>query len=376
MPEHHTNQYAPDSVSLPGETLQEVLDDRQMTQAELAERMGRPKKSVNEIIQGKAAITPETALQLERVLGVSASFWNNLERNYREYLARKEEEERLASSAGWLRRLPVHRMVELGWIERHEDEIGQARELLNFFGIASPDRWREVFELPQATFRHSQAFESEPGSLAAWLRKGALEGQSVRTAPFDRAGFRAALTEIRQLTREAPEAFIGALVDHCARAGVAVAFVPELPKCRAHGATRWLSPQKALIQLSLRYKWADIFWFSFFHEAGHVLLHGKKEVFIESGNGASEGAAQRQEKEADRFASELLIPARELERLRPLAGQKRLGKARVRAFAGELGIHPGIVVGRLQHEGLLPYTHLNDFRVRLAWRPLVRPACR
>lgn len=367
MSEHHTNQYAPDSVSLPGETLQEVLDDRQMTQAELAERMGRPKKTVNEIAQGKAAITPETALQLERVLGVPAGFWNNLERNYREHLARKEEEERLASSAGWLRRIPVRRMVELGWIEDQGDAIGQARELLNFFGIASPDRWREVFEVPQATFRHSQAFESEPGALAAWLRKGALEGQGLRTAPFDRAGFRAALAEARQLTREAPETFTGALIDRCARTGVAVAFVPELPKCRAHGATRWLSPHKALIQLSLRYRWADIFWFSFFHEAGHVLLHGKKEVFIEGGNGSSEGATRQKEQEADRFATELLLPARELERLRPLAEQKRLGKERVRAFAHELGVHPGIVVGRLQHEGWLPHTHLNDLRERLAW---------
>ena len=118
MAEHHTNQYAPDSVSLPGQTLQEVLEDRQMTQAELAERMGRPKKTVNEIIQGKAAVTPETALQLERVLGVPAGFWNNLERNYREFLARKEEEERLAASTDWLRKLPVREMVKLGWVEK------------------------------------------------------------------------------------------------------------------------------------------------------------------------------------------------------------------------------------------------------------------
>lgn len=97
MAEHHVNEYAPDSVSLPGDTLQEVLEDREMTQADLAERMGRPKKTVNEIIQGKTAITPETALQLERVLGVPASFWNNLERNYREHQARKEEED------GWRR---------------------------------------------------------------------------------------------------------------------------------------------------------------------------------------------------------------------------------------------------------------------------------
>jgi addiction module HigA family antidote len=367
MAEHHTNQYAPDSVSLPGQTLEEVIEDRQMTQAELAERMGRPKKTINEIIQGKAAITPETALQLERVLGVPAGFWNNLERNYREFLARKEEEERLAASTDWLRELPVREMVKLGWVEKRDDQVSQARELLNFFGIASPDRWREVFELPQATFRHSQAFESAPGPLAAWLRKGALEGQALTCEAFDKAHFREVLTEARALTREPPEVFTNQLVDRCARAGVAVALVPELPRCRAHGATRWLSPHKALIQLSLRYKWADIFWFSFFHEAAHVLLHGKREVFIENRGNSSETTREKAEQEANRFAAELLIPSGNLEPLRSPVQSERLSKARIEAFAAELNVHPGIVVGRLQHEGRLPYTHLNGLRERLRW---------
>ncbi|HSL84614.1 MAG TPA: HigA family addiction module antitoxin [Thermoanaerobaculia bacterium] len=367
MAEQHVNEYKPESVSLPGETLQEVLDERQITQAELAERMGRPKKTINEIVQGKAALTPETALQLERVLGVPAGFWNNLERNYREHEARREEEERLASSGEWMRKIPVRKMVELEWIDRHADPVGQARELLNFFGIASPERWRDVFELPQASYRHTASFESETGSLAAWLRKGALEGQEIDCASFDRDRFKAVLVEARGITREPPEVFAKALVERCASAGVAVAFVPELPGCRANGATRWLSPRKALIQLSLRYRWADVFWFSFFHEAAHVLLHGKREVFIEGGDGAPGEAVEQKEREADRFAARLLIPPGELDRLRPRGGAKGISKARVRAFADESGIHPGIVVGRLQHEGWLPHTHLNGLRTRLAW---------
>lgn len=368
MAERLVNEYRPDSVSLPGETLQEVLDERQMSQAELAERMGRPKKTVNEIVQGKAAITPETALQLERVLGVSAGFWNNLERNYREHQARKEEGERLAASGEWMRKIPVRKMVELGWIEKREDRVGQARELLNFFGIASPDRWRDVFELPQASYRHTAAFESETGSLAAWLRKGTLDGQAIDCASFDRDRFKAALMEARELTREPPEVFVEALVELCASAGVAVAFVPELPGCRANGATRWLSPRKALVQLSLRYRWADVLWFSFFHEAAHVLLHGKREVFIEGDDGRGSVAVETKEEEADRFAARLLLPPGDLDRIRPQAQAKRLSKTRVQAFAAEQGIHPGIVVGRLQHEGWLPHTHLNGLRSRLTWK--------
>jgi hypothetical protein len=258
-------------------------------------------------------------------------------------------------------------MVKLGWVEKREDQVSQARELLNFFGIASPDRWREVFELPQATFRHSQAFESAPGPLAAWLRKGTLEGRALACEAFDKTRFREVLTKARALTREPPAVFTDLLVKRCAQAGVAVAMVPELPRCRAHGATRWLTPHKALIQLSLRYKWADIFWFSFFHEAGHVLLHGKREVFIENRGDSSETTREKAEEEANRFAAELLIPSEHLETLRSPAQSKRLSKARVEAFAVELDVHPGIVVGRLQHEGWLRYTHLSRLRERLRW---------
>lgn len=367
MAEQIRNQYVPDEVSLPGETLKEVLDDRQMTQAELAERMGRPKKTINEIIQGKSAITPETALQFERVLGVPASFWNNLERNYRESLAQREEGERLASGRDWLRKLPVRTMVELGWVEKRREPVDQVRELLNFFGIASPDRWHEVFEIPQASFRHSRSFDSETGPLAAWLRRGVLVAQGIDCSPYNRASFKGCLAQVRQLTRQRPEVFSRQLVDLCAQAGVAVALVPELPKCRAHGATRWLSPSKALIQLSLRYKWADIFWFSFFHEAGHVLLHGKRQVFIEDRGGRSRDVPGDKEAEADQFAAETLIPRAELERLEPLARKRRISEHAVRALARDLDIHPGILVGRLQHEGWLPRTHLNKLRTRLEW---------
>lgn len=113
----------------------------------------------------------------------------------------------------------MRKMVELGWIEKRKGSVNQARELLNFFGIASPAQWHEVFELPQASFRHTTAFESETGSLAAWLRKGELQGQEIRCAPFDRERFKSVLMDARQLTREPPEVFGEVLVERCASAG-------------------------------------------------------------------------------------------------------------------------------------------------------------
>lgn len=359
MVERLRNEYLPDVVSAPGETLEEVLEDRGMTQAELSARMGRPTKTINEIIKGKAAITPSTALQLERVLGVPASIWNNLERHYREYLAQEAEQAQLQKQIEWLKELPIRSMVKLGWIPEKRDKAEQVREALSYFGVASAEQWQEVYADPQVAFRGSATARWDEGAVAAWLRQGYLRAQRVSCSPFDAKAFKRALVEIRQLTVEPPRVFQHELVAKCAAAGVAVVFVRELPKAPLNGATRWLTPDKALILLSLRYKRADVLWFTFFHEAGHILLHGKRLVFIE-GNGAHDEL----EEEANRFAANVLIPPKAFARLRQM---EPFSKVKITRFAREVGVAPGIVVGRLQHEKLLPHTHCNDLKMTLEW---------
>ncbi|MGE0704009.1 MAG: HigA family addiction module antitoxin, partial [Vicinamibacterales bacterium] len=137
--------FAPDYSTSPGETLREVLERLDITQSELAERTSRPKKTINEIIQGKAAITPETALQLERVLGIDASFWLNLERGFRAAQARSDERVRLAEYLPWLNSLPVKEILKRGWIKPHTDRIDLLREVLTFFGLAFPGAWNDVW---------------------------------------------------------------------------------------------------------------------------------------------------------------------------------------------------------------------------------------
>jgi addiction module HigA family antidote len=357
------NQYQPEEVSPPGETLLEALDAIGMSQAELAERTGRPKKTINEIIKGRAAITPATALQLERALGVPAAFWNNRERHYRESLARSEERDQLGRQVAWLKRFPVRSMIKLGWISEHHDKVQQLRTVLNFFGVASPEQWETIWlEHQGVAFRKSPSFEADPGAVAAWLRQGELQAISLDCSSYEPGDFRKALLQARELTRLPPEKFQPELEELCSRCGVAVVFVPELPKTRASGATRWLTSSKALIQLSLRYKTDDHLWFTFFHEAAHILLHGKRALFLEE---AGVGHEEKEE-EANRFAAEILIPGPRLRRF--VAGKgSRFSKASIKRFAEDLGVAPGIVVGRLQHEGLLPRTHCNGLKRRLEW---------
>ncbi len=360
MSEHILNQYIPDMVSAPGETLEEVLESKGMSQAELAERTGRPKKTINEIIKGKAAITAETALQLERVLGVPASFWIAREQNYREALARARQSIELQQQSDWLDRIPYRAMAKLGWVAEHREKARQLDEVLRFFAVASPASWEDVWSATATAFRRSPSFRSDPGAVAAWLRRGEIEAANQETAEYNENTFRAALARIRSLTRELPRDFTTIVERECTSAGVCIAFVPEVTGTRVWGATRWTSPNRALIQLSLRYKTDDHLWFTFFHEAGHILLHGRRDVFLED----DEADKSTKEQEADEFARDWLIPPT---RYRVFCRLGAFSCAAANRFAFDLGVAPGIVVGRLQHDGYLARSQCNELKRKVDW---------
>jgi HTH-type transcriptional regulator / antitoxin HigA len=357
-----TNGCQPNFVTPPGDTLAELLEEKGMTQSELAQRMKRPLKTINEIIRGKKELTAETAVQLERVLGAPAQFWLNREQRYREYLARQTADTELQLQQSWLDLFPIRDMQAKGWLPRSQNRPELLVNLLQFFGLATPDSWGDVWQGCLVSYRKTAAFSSSDHALSVWLRQGELQAQQIHCAPYNEALFKRLLTgDIRGLTCETPEEFAPQLIEMCAAAGVAVVFVPQVAGARVSGATRWLTKDKALIQLSLRYKTNDHFWFTFFHEAGHIVKHGKREIFIN----VEDGANDQKEQEANQFAADTLIP--------PVAyagftqGKKSYSKAAVSQFAKEIGIAPGIVVGRLQYDQKLPYTHLNQLKEKFIW---------
>lgn len=349
--------FEPDIAIPPGETLKESLDALGMTQAELALRMNRPLKTINEIIKGKTAITPQTAVELERVLRAPAHFWLRLEMDYQTALARQKEREEMAGDLLLLSRFPYLEMAKLGWVKRVVDRAARVAELRSFFGVVTLSRVRLVEE---AAYRKSQKKQASPEALSAWIRKGELDAQGIETKTFDEAGFLRTLAGIRGLTR-APIAEASArLRELCAACGIAVVYVPHLTGTYANGATRWLTPAKALIQLSIRHRYEDIFWFTFFHECGHILKHGKRERFIDMDG----DARSSEEAEADAFARDTLIPP---DRYRQFGAIGPFSSERVTQFASTVGVSPAVVVGRLQHDKLLPPTHLNHLRRQLKW---------
>ena len=193
-------QYRPDYVVPPGATIAETIEAFGISQAELADRLGMSLPTVNKIIKGKAPISPETAMALERVIGISAGFWNRYEASYREFLAKQEETEKLGSLVEWVKRFPVKDMIKLGMVREQSSPVAQLQELLRFFGIASPNQWDGMLQVAGARYRESKSFERNPAAVAAWLRRGELEAQQIECEPYDEAKLKRMVPELRALT--------------------------------------------------------------------------------------------------------------------------------------------------------------------------------
>jgi len=341
---------------LPGETIKESLKVKGMTQAELALRMGRPKKTINEIIKGKAAITLDTAIQLEKALDAPASFWNNLERNYRENLARIRENELLGKQAYLVKDFPYKELSDYGFVKKTHDSIAQVGELLRFFGVVNLS---SVYDFAPVAFKKAAGKRASNNACLSWLRIGEILASKIKTKPFNKSRFSELMHNIRQYTCQSPRVFEKKLKDDCAECGVAVVLFPHLKGTYAHGAIRWIDKNKVLLQLSLRYHYADMFWFSFFHEAAHLLLQGKHLNFVDTGD-----REDSKEKDADKVAADMLIQGSIYKRFVEEGDFSRIS---VERFAGRNGISPCIVIGRLAHERRVPYSHLNFMRPKINW---------
>ena len=302
-------------------------------------------------------------MALEKALDVPADFWLARGARYQESVARKESRAALVADVAWLDELPLQDMCNLKWIEEQNDEPAYVEACLKFFGVASVSAWRQYYvgqATASAAYRMSEKIRSNPGSVAAWLREGERRAANIECLPFDRERLLETHLEARKLTLETdPAKFVPALEKSFAACGVAVVIVRAPKGCPISGAVRWLSPHKALVQLSMRYLRGDIFWFTFFHECGHIALHGKKMLFLEY-----DGMTGDEEDEANRFAAERLIPGSAWAKFNPAV----LTESVICEFAETVGIAPGVVVGRLQHEERIPpNSRLNQLKARYKW---------
>ncbi len=362
--------FSPDWSLPPGESILDVAEERGWTQAELAQRLGYSEKHVSQLINGRVPLTVDAAQRLERVFGSTMEFWLNLEANYQRHKARLEAEKRHAEWAPWLDELPLKDLMTSGAIEKQrlvpKNKPGLVEACLRFFGVASPDDWRTHYGGMQMAFRRSRAEQCDVGAISAWLRLGEQQAEKLDGPKYDRARFEKGLRAIRGLTCLPPDEFEPRIRQLLHDAGVLLVLVPAIPRAHVSGVARWLSPTRPMIQLSLFGKTNDRFWFTFFHEAAHILLHAnskeeKKSIFLDDPNAAH--TEDPKEHEANQWAGDWLIPpdaSHELPELR--------SKAAVVEFAHRIRIHPGIVVGRLQHDGLIDPSWMNDLKASFRFK--------
>lgn len=351
------NQYNPQSVPHPGATLEEKLEEMAMGPKEFALRAGKPEKTVTAILKGESSITPDMAVQFENVTKVPAHFWTNLQRDYDESIAREKRQMVIEEAKEWTRSFPAKEMIALKWLPEGATPQDKAMAMLSFFGFSNHYAWEDYYFNQQlkVAFRISLATTRHPYAISAWLRKGELQAAEIQARPYSEKRFKDALAELRTLMADHPSNFFNQLQKICLDAGVKVVYTPSLPKAPISGSTRWIN-NTPLIQLTGRYNRNDSFWFTFFHEAGHILLHGKKDIFLEKVEYSDMDKIK--ENEADEFAVKWTLSEseeRQILEARPLNNEMILG------FAAKFKTHPAIIIGRLQHKKIIPFSVGSGF---------------
>ncbi len=364
----HQIAFERNAVPHPGETVLEYLDFYGWSQRDLSRRSGLTPKTVSEICNGKAPITPPTALAFEKVFQRPAHFWLNLQRHFDEAEARRRELAKSSQWNAWVRSFPLKEMKRLRF--SLPEGRSDADTLLNFFGVSSPESWHSVWKTSAVAYRQTRTVRRSEETIAAWVREAELVARALDVVEFDEERLLSSLDDLRHLTQKRAEEIMDPIQRICADAGVAVVLVPEIRNTSISGCARWLTDKRALVGLTLRYKTDDQLWFTFFHEIGHILLHRNKRSFVvdnaaeDLSDRVIDPEMQQYETEASRFAADTLIPPLALS---AFIRKKAFTNESIHDFAETVGVGPGIVVGRLQHEGLLAQHQGNKLKQKLDW---------
>ena len=205
------DSFVPNWTSPPGDTIREILESIDLSIAGFADGIGCTEARARELIMGSASIDEKLAPRLSETLGGSERFWLNRERQYRADRARVSNSSAVLSERDWLRELPLADMTRYGWIAPARSLADKVKACLDFFGASDIRSWQGQFRstLSVAAFRSTPTFESNPASVAAWLRFAELEALKIQTATWNVKSFRAMLGRARRLTwSKRPELFI------------------------------------------------------------------------------------------------------------------------------------------------------------------------
>jgi addiction module HigA family antidote len=360
------NQYLPDIVFHPATTLNEKLKEMGMSRKEFAVRTGKPEKTIIAVLKEESSLTPEMAVLFEKVTQIPAKFWINKQARYNEYIARKKHQEAITEAIDWAKQFPYAEMAKLNWVISTRNAMEKTINLLNYFGVASHIAWEKLYletELKVAAYT-SLKQSHQPHAISSWLRQGEIQAKKIDAPDYDAKLLKHNIPTMRRLMVEQPANFFSQLQDLCLEAGVVLLFTPKLPKVPLSGSTRWIN-NTPLIQLTARYKKNDSFWFTFFHELGHIILHGKKYISLE--NVDFVGADPEKEEEAHQFAIGHTF-TREQEK--EVLENDTITEQDIIDYAKKFDTHPAMIIGRLQHDGYIHYSVGRQFLEPIDLNPL------
>lgn len=345
------NKYYPESVTHPKEILIESLEENGLGAKEFAVKTGKPEKTITAVLKGDSSITPDMAVLFEQVLKIPVHFWLEAQKNYDEFKARINYQTNIENSIEWASFFPYAKMANLGWVPKTRKATEKVINLFDFFSVASQKGFEDYYynQRTKVAFRISLKSQENALIIASWLRQGEIQASKLSSPTFNKSKLKEILPIIKEIMASQPDNFFKKVQEICLSVGVKVVHTPCLPKASIHGSTRWIN-DVPLIQLSGRYKRNDIFWFTFFHEVGHILLHGKKYISIE--NIDIEGENIDFENEADNFASKWLLDEKQE---REILSNSKISKEDVIRYSKKFQTHPAVIIGRLQYKKIIPY---------------------
>lgn len=332
----------------PGATIKEQLNDRGMSQKEFAARMDMSEKHISKLINGDVQLTPETAVRLEMVLGVPAKFWNNLEAIYREKIIKAEAENAMDADAEMAKQFPYSEMAKLGWVPETREAKEKVINLRKYFEVVELSLLGSE-QITRIACRRLAITEKSDLALMAWAQEAKIKARGIQTAPINIKGLISAMPELRKMTVLNPKEFCPEIKKCLADCGIALVFLPHLKGSFLQGAS-FMDGNKIVVGLTARGKDADKFWFSLFHELAHIALGHV---------GQPNGTSEEDENAADKWSGDILIASEDFEAFRR---DRDYSERSVLLFAKKQGIAPGIVVGRMQLEGMIKYSMLNNLK--------------
>ena len=351
------NKYYPESVTHPKEILIEALEENNIGPKEFAVKTGKPEKTITAVLKGDSSITPDMAVLFEQVLKIPVHFWLEAQKDYDEYKARISYQANIEDALNWASTFPYAKMANFEWVPKTRIAKEKVINLFSFFNVASQKGFEDYYynQRTKVAFRISLKDQENAPVIASWLRQGEIQASKILTKEYSKIKLKEILPDIKKIMAKQPENYFEELQNLCLSAGIKIVYTPCLPKASIHGSTRWVN-NSPLIQLSGRYKRNDIFWFTFFHEIGHILLHGKKYISIE--NIDIEGENQEFENQADAFASNWLLTENQENEI---LNNQEITRNDIIMYAEKFKTHPAIIIGRLQYKKIIPYGTGNDF---------------